>query len=135
MSENAATTKPMRALIGHDVRGALTVLATDSQQIAFDCDELSSCCEDIGLASINSCPERGLWLWEGTARVENVAGYFDPPEYGTVYDGTFRRVEPSEVAALYAMQWPEPADGFDEPPTNEFCIECGASGGCDRYCA
>lgn len=115
---------PQRALIGTDQRGIPIVLATDGDWIGFDCENITTGAEDIGLVDHKDCPEPGLYLWEGYGQVEN-GGSWDCVEPETVYHGTVRKVRPEEVAALYAMtpppepepeEFPDDADGEGTRP-------------------
>ena len=54
----------IRVLIGTDQQGCPIVLATDSPWIAFDCEQISTEAEDIGLTGGEDLPP-GLYLWEG----------------------------------------------------------------------
>lgn len=92
---------PERALLGTDVLGRLIVLATDGEWLANDCLEIGTHADDIGLTDKVFPP--GLYLWEGTASMEDSAYLLDPPDWETVYRGTIRPIRPEEVAGLYAM--------------------------------
>lgn len=96
-----------RALIGTDQRGVPIVLATDGESIGFDCEEISTSAEDVGLAVVNDVSQPGLYLWEGTAKIVDPGGsWMGPSEPYTQYKGTLRPVLPEEVASLYAMTPP-----------------------------
>ncbi len=98
--------KTERALIGTDTKGNPVVLATDGPTIGYDCAEVSTDANDIGLADRKDCLTPGLYLWEGTAAMEHVGDY-ESQEQQIVYTGTIRPVLPSEIAELYAMEPPD----------------------------
>jgi hypothetical protein len=109
--------KTERALVGTDCRGSPIVLATDSGEIACSCEQVSSGAEDIGLVDDKDCPTPGLYLWEGTSRLETNRGApWEPAEPEVVFTGTLRPVRPEEVAALYALTPPEEPEVPDAAP-------------------
>lgn len=96
-----------RALLGTDLDGVVRILATHSvgirntvEGVGTDADE----CELIDAS--RECQEAGLYLWEGTSRLE-LESWDAPFPTEVVYDGSVRPVRPDEVGALYAMHPPE----------------------------
>ncbi len=106
---------PVRALIGTVVHGSPVVLATDSVQLAYDCGTITANVEDIGLADDKDFPSPGLYLWEGVSGMAHFSS-LDGDGYEVAYKGKARPVEPSEVAALYAMTPPAVCFFCDSDP-------------------
>jgi hypothetical protein len=76
----------IRALIGTSVLGNPVVLATDDADVAALCAQVSDSAEDVGLLDKQDCPAPGLYLWEGTSRLEPVGAPWDgdgPTSYST----------------------------------------------------
>jgi hypothetical protein len=123
-----------RALIGTDATGGPIILATDGATVAFDCEEVSTNAEDIGLGRSKDFTEAGLYLWEGTAKMESGGAPWEPGEPEVVYTGTIRKVAPEEVAELYAMEPPEPStppeDDREQIAEGDYRYYRGE--GCDR---
>jgi hypothetical protein len=99
-----------RALLATDWRGRTFVLATDGAGIAADVNEVSADAEEIGLIGRKECGAPGLYLWEGTSRLELESWEAVRPTE-VVYDGTVRVVRPDEAAALFALTPPEEQPG------------------------
>jgi hypothetical protein len=98
-----------RALLATDLGGSVIVLATDSAGIADTVDQVSTDADECGLIDASvECQEPGLYLWEGTSRLE-YENYEATTPTELVYEGTVRAVRPDEVAVLYAMSPPEDA--------------------------
>jgi len=104
-----------RALIAVDAQGIPVILATDGAWITNDMDELGTDAQQVGLVVSKEIGIPDLYLWEGTAEMVNVGAPLDPVEMSVEYTGTLRRVQPEEVATLYAMTPPEPDEEADEP--------------------
>ena len=105
------TTGPIRALLAHSMNGTTVVLATDSDWIANDVQDISAYTDDIGLESPDAGQEAGFFLWEGEGRlVANHVGegVYDLPE--PEYRGTLRRVSGAEAEVLLNMAPPEPPE-------------------------
>jgi hypothetical protein len=100
--------EPIRALLAKALDGELHVLATDSIDLANDCEAVSTADLDLGLGLLDpkDKPEGpGLFLWTGTSKVG-----WDGVEVCVAYDGTCRPVVLDELMELLAMAPPEPPD-------------------------
>ncbi len=102
-----------RALIAVDYLGRPIILATDSDEINWFIEENGNNAEEVGLISYEDLlitsdkeKQRGLFLWEGQSKVENVAAPWDYAEPEVVFHGTIRRVEPHEIDVLFQMTPP-----------------------------
>ncbi len=108
-----------RALIGIDLRGVPTILATDGTWISELVSEISVSAEEIGLCGQgkDGKPDEhdftqgpGLYLFTGIA-ITTYDWESGKPD-GSDWHGEIRPVRPEEIAELYAMKPPpmkEPA--------------------------
>lgn len=100
--------EPVRALIGFSIKHLPFVMATDSRSVKWDCEEISECCEDLGIDYCDS--ETGFCLFDGTVEIKTYgspAGEFEPDVvYEVVYEGKARPVELHELPVLLAMKPP-----------------------------
>lgn len=104
--------KTQRALLARDASGIVRVIATDGSQIAFLCQEVSTDAEEIDLLNPDrDCPDHGLYLWEGTWRMEHETWESMGPPTELVFDGVVRPVELDELKTLLAMNPPEEIEG------------------------
>lgn len=110
-------TGPIRAVLAVGLGGSVTVIATDSNWIADDCEVVADHADDIGLdftpaVTADDCV---LWLWEGTGKLVGYSGpdAGEPPE--PEYTGKCRPLtDPAEIAELLKMK----------PPAR--CVVCNA---------
>lgn len=115
-TNNTNGVEVMRALFVTDIAGNLVLLATDGEEIAYEAGNITTCNHDIGIVDERLTKEPGMYLWTGT--VKYVGGC---PDYApeAEYDGTVRKVEPHEIAELYAMKPPKPPEPEEREPIAE----------------
>lgn len=108
--------KTHRALIAVGMNGTRVVLATDSERITWETEEISDSAEDLGIPDGPAGAE--LYLFEGEPHT-----YLSGPDYHeeTDWRGSTRAVTMEELPALLAM----------EAPMIE-CPECSKAGGADK---
>lgn len=92
-----------RAMIGTDLRGIPTILATDGGWIKSYCEEIGVYADEVGLVGKHDCQEPGLYLWEGYGEIVNYGAWDEPCEPSVEYTGSIRKVRPDEIETLYAM--------------------------------
>lgn len=97
---------PIRVLLATSMDcGETIVIATDSDWVGWDVENINSCADDLGIHPLPDSP--GIWLWEGKAELwsQQTIDHIDPPE--PEYTGTVRRVVPEELPELLTMVPPE----------------------------
>jgi len=113
------TPERVRVLIGISICRQSFVMATDSITVAWDCDEISEACEDLGIDECQS--ETGFCLFEGTVKVQSYDSPAGDSGPEVIYEGAARPVELHELPALLAMKPPpgpeeEERDGPEHQP-------------------
>jgi hypothetical protein len=95
-------TETARILIAVPIYGGGHVVATDSGWAAFECDDISTGCDDLG---IEHPTKPGIYLWEGTLKIVAHQTH-DGWEPTTEYDGACRVPALEELPGLLEMAPP-----------------------------
>jgi hypothetical protein len=102
----------IRILIAVDLNGNAHVVATDSAAVDFDCREIGTDAEDIGIPMPHP-PVPGLYLWEGSVAQGRCSDEAGADDWNPVYKGVARSVVPVEMFDLLNMAPPSPPEEDD----------------------
>jgi len=104
-----------RILVAIGVKGKGVVLATDSDWVGMDIENLSDDVDEVG-PGVDKDMEPGIYLWEGTMKMVLEGCPWDGQEWELHHKGDYRPVKPEELTELLAMTWEEPVLlKFEEP--------------------
>lgn len=88
LSEAMKPPHKARVLVAIGLLRSAIILATDSDWISREIEEISARCDDLGLLDAGEYDNfPGLYLWTGTVRVVQCGSPEHGPEYDVVYRG------------------------------------------------